>query len=153
MTWMELGDSFSAYGFSYEDMIMNTMGALTGYVTYKYPQISEKLDLRIEYIPFQGDKDAFTDYQNMKFIMAFKASGFSFFTKSILRYFEVHVGYYARDYDEQETTNKRIIYSAIGINISELFVKASQPKTAKVFHYYQVPYSYLPAQNKRSSNR
>src|SRR5690606_32339301 len=37
MGFMELGDSLSRYGFSYEDMIMNTLGAASSYLLYKYP--------------------------------------------------------------------------------------------------------------------
>jgi hypothetical protein len=36
MGLMELGDSFSEYGFSYEDLIMNGLGSCAAYLLYRY---------------------------------------------------------------------------------------------------------------------
>jgi hypothetical protein len=62
---IEVGDAFSDYGFSYEDMIFNTLGAAAGYLLWSYPELSRKIDLRVEYNPFtSGDYDGnvATDY-------------------------------------------------------------------------------------------
>ena len=49
---IEVGDAFSDYGFSYEDMIFNTLGAAAGYLLWSSPELSRKIDLRVEYNPF-----------------------------------------------------------------------------------------------------
>ena len=63
---MEIGDSFSeTQGFSYEDVVMNTVGAAFYYVREKYPEVKRKVDFRLEYIPdFSADVDFFTQYNS-----------------------------------------------------------------------------------------
>ena len=49
MSMMEVGDSVSSdYGFSYEDFIINGVGAYIGYALETNPNLALKLDLRIE---------------------------------------------------------------------------------------------------------
>ena len=145
---MEVGDSFStSQGFSYEDMIMNTIGAGFYYVREKYPAVKEKLDLRLEYIPDpKSDKDLFTQYNSMKYLMALKFSGFESMKDSPMKYFELQLGYYTRGYQEREdyTQKERIVYVGIGINASEILKALGWTKTSKIFNYYQLPYTYVP---------
>ncbi|HHO59495.1 MAG TPA: DUF2279 domain-containing protein, partial [Thiotrichales bacterium] len=42
--YMEIGDSFSGFGFSSEDMLANTVGVVAGYYSYKYPSIGHYVD-------------------------------------------------------------------------------------------------------------
>ena len=144
---MEIGDSFSdTQGFSYEDIIMNTVGAGFYYVREKYPSVKEKLDLRLEYIPELSEEDPFTQYNNMKFLLALKFSGFESMESNFLRYGELHLGYYSRgyhnyyDYEQKE----RVVYVGVGINVSEVLASMGWIKTSKVFNYYQLPYTYVP---------
>ncbi len=148
---MELGDSFSDFGFSYQDMLFDVLGAAIGYAMVKYPDIAEKIDFRAEYDPFRPGrrkKDVFTDYDRLKFLIAFKLSGIRTLNNSYMRYFEVHVGYYARGYDEYvENTvinddRHRKIYVGVGLNIGELIKPLWN---TKIFNYIQVPYTYAPA--------
>lgn len=141
-TWMELGDSFSEYGFSYEDAIMNLVGSITGYFLYTCPAISKKIDFRIEYWPDFSEPDFFTDYEHQKFLMAVKFDGFDFSQKNILKYLEFHLGYYTRGFADN-TSREQNIYVGIGINVSRLFKRISMPRTAKVFQYIQLPYTYI----------
>lgn len=141
-TWMELGDSFSRYGFSYEDCILNLMGSMTGYLLYTRPDLSEKIDFRMEYRPDFNTGDVFTDYEHQKFLMAIKFDGFSRTRNTVLKYLELHLGYYARGY-ENNHNRSRNLYIGLGINISRLFKKASLPRVSTVFQYLQLPYTYL----------
>jgi uncharacterized protein YfiM (DUF2279 family) len=50
-TFMELADSFSGFGLSYEDLVMDFAGAATGYIWGKYPALASKVDFRMEYTP------------------------------------------------------------------------------------------------------
>jgi len=145
-TWMEIGDSFGSYGFSYEDSIMNLIGTVTGYLLYTHPGISEKIDFRFEYLPDFAKTDFSTDYDNQKFLIALKFDGFNFAKKNYLKYLELHLGYYTRGYPDNNN-RKRNVYVGIGINISRLFKQLSMPKTSKVFNYIQIPHTYIEAKN------
>ena len=145
---MEVGDSFSeSQGFSYEDLVMNTVGAAFYYVREKYPEVKRKVDLRLEYIPdFNSDVDFFTQYNSMKYMMALKFSGFDSMEDTPMKYFELQVGYYTRGYSEHENyeSKERVIYAGIGINSSEVMKAIGWEKTSNFLNYYQLPYTYVP---------
>lgn len=146
---MEIGDSFSAQqGFSYEDFIMNTLGSLSAYAFNTYPELSKRIDLRIEYIPSFKTADVITEYDNMKYLVALKAEGFDFISNPWLRYGELHIGYYTRHYKTESIAEReRILYLGIGINFSKIARQNGFIKTANVLNYYQLPYTYIPLEN------
>ncbi len=145
---MEIGDSFSdSQGFSYEDMTMNTVGAIFYYLREKYPAIKKRVDLRLEYLPdFSNGGDLFTQYNSMKYVLAFKASGFDSLNKGLLKYTELQVGYYTRGYQAHDkySQKERVLYLGVGLNLSQILHDAGWKKTAKIFNYYQAPYTYVP---------
>jgi len=149
-TLMEIGDSFSEYGFSYQDALFNVVGVAIGYGMVKYPEVARKVDFRVEYDPFREGEhkgDFLTDYERLKYILAVKMDGFDTAKDTYLKFFELQVGYSARgyeDYDEdagEHDSRRRKIYVGVGLNIGKLV----EPfwKT-KVFNYVQVPYTYVP---------
>lgn len=140
MGFMEVGDSFSSYGFSHEDFIMNTAGACLGYVTRRYPQVSEKLDFRLEYTPAFDEWDLLTDYEHMKFLTALKFSGFRPFQTGLSQYLELHLGYYTRGYDDGSAP-RRYLYGGIGVNLSRIFHTGGFSRTASTLRYLQVPHT------------
>ncbi|MDT8418905.1 MAG: DUF2279 domain-containing protein [Desulfuromonadales bacterium] len=149
MTLMEVGDSFSRdYGFSYEDMLMNLAGAGFGYLLATYPDLDRKLDLRAEYLPRSNadDKiDIVTAYEHLKFLLALKAEGFDSLASSWLKYLELHLGYYTRNYDGYHPGDpdrrERTLYAGLGVNVGKLLERWVK---VPVFDYLQLPYSYLP---------
>jgi len=147
---MEIGDSFSeSQGFSYEDLLMNTVGAAFYYAREKYPEVERKVDLRLEYVPdLDSDVDFFTQYNSMKYLMALKFSGFDSMEDTAMKYFELQVGYYSRGYSEHKNYNdedrERVIYVGVGINSSEVLKAMGWNKTSKILNYYQLPYTYVP---------
>ncbi|MFH2065423.1 MAG: DUF2279 domain-containing protein [Pseudomonadota bacterium] len=144
MSFIEIGDSFSHYGLSFEDFFMNTLGCYAGYLLYRYPEYGRKIDFRVEYLPDFSADDMSTDYENMKFLMAVKLDGFDAVENRYLQFLEYHIGYYARGYSDDNKEKKRHFYMGIGINLSKVFSDLSFRKTAKVFNYYQVPFTYAP---------
>ena len=143
--FMEFGDSFSRYGFSYEDFLANTIGSAVGYLSWKYPDIQEKVDFRLEYAPDFSESDFFTDYEHQKFVLAFKLAGYDSFRNTPLKYLEFQTGYYSRGYDNQFLSdNERIVYFGIGINLSQIARQTGHKKLGTFLRYYQVPYTYLP---------
>ena len=147
--FVEAGDSMSAtYGFSYEDMIIGSLGSYLGYLTDTNPDLARKLDLRLEYDPTgDNDTDIFTDYENSKYLVALKLDGFESVRNKYLKYLELHLGYYTRGFDNPSEKNTRKIYLGIGINLSRIFAERSHRKTATFLKYFQVPYTYVEFDN------
>lgn len=144
---MEIGDSFSKYGFSYQDELFNLLGVAIGYGMVRYPQVAKKVDFRVEYDPFRKGKykgDIPTDYERLKYVIAVKMDGFDNVKDTYLKYFELQVGYSSRGYDEYNVENdsrRRKIYVGIGLNIGKLLEPFWE---TKFFNYVHVPYTYAP---------
>lgn len=137
------------WGFSYGDVIANTAGAAMSVALQFYPNIASKVDFRVEHtklfngrfkqITFAGD-----DYNDMKYLLVGKLSGFDIFKQTYFRFLELNIGYYSRDSNER-TMN---IFAGVGINLSEILNSVSYPKVGKIFNYVQVPYAYGNIYNK-----
>ena len=79
----ELGDSFSDYGFNYEDLVANAPGRVASYWRYRNPGLARKVDFRWEVGMDPQQTDFTTDYKNSKYLLAFKLNGFERFNKGI----------------------------------------------------------------------
>jgi hypothetical protein len=105
MTTVELLDGFSGYGFAWQDMVMNSVGAGFSYLRNTVPGLRDKLDFRLEYVPSGNDKDFFrpySDYSGQKYVLALKLSGFERFEDTPLRFVELQAGYFARGFTDKE---------------------------------------------------
>ena len=149
-SYMEFGDSFSDFGFSYEDFIMNALGSVAGFYLYKNPQLARKIDLRWEYGLHTNDQDFTTDYENSKFLLALKLNGFDSMRQSFLKYLELHIGYYTRGFDDPTDDNQRNIYWGVGINLTDLFRRNGHRKTAAFLNYFQLPGTYVELKKDRN---
>jgi hypothetical protein len=158
MTTIDIMDGFSAgYGFSPEDIVADFAGAAFGFLRSSYPELEEKLDLRMEYIP-SGNVEGFSphsDFSGQKYLLALKLSGFEEFEDTPLRYLELHGGYYARGFTAEEKAEgkdkRRELYAAIGINLSQLLLSGAEVRNSHfgkvartTLEYVQVPYTYMP---------
>ncbi|TKB25729.1 DUF2279 domain-containing protein [Desulfopila sp. IMCC35006] len=139
---MELGDATSeTQGFSWEDMTMNTLGALTSVLMARYPELDRKIDLRVEYVINDSIKGIFDDYYNQYYSMVLKLDGFDSFENTFLKYVELSAGYYTRGFGNPDKEDTRSLFAGIGFNFSRLLNQSGWNKTAKVFEYIQVPYT------------
>lgn len=146
-TLMEVGDAFSPFGFSVEDLLMNSLGAGLGYAFDRHPELQRKVDLRLEYHPSlsgEFEPDLVTDYEHLKYLLAIKAAGFDTIDNPILRALELHFGYYSRGYDQVSPNlpdqRQRTLYVGIGLNVGHLL----QPLwETRLFNYLQLPFTYL----------
>ena len=137
--YMEVGDSFSTYGFSKEDFIANSVGSLLGYYLYTNSDVASKIDFRWEYGIHPNQNDFVTDYENSKYLLALKLNGFETFRHTFLKYFELQVGYYTRGFDDPLATKERNLFFGIGLNLTDLFRRHSYKKMATVLRYIQIP--------------
>ena len=148
VAYMELGDSFSNFGASKEDMISNIFGVTFGYFTYRNPQLSNIIDFRWEYKPnSETFGDFSTDYENSKYLLALKLNGFDFARSSFIKHIELHAGYYTRGFSDPDATKERNVFIGIGFNLTDLFRRHSYNKTATLFKYYQIPATSIKVTN------
>ena len=152
---VELGDGFSHYGASYEDLLASAAGIAFSFLRNTVPGLHDKVDFRMQYMPTgQGDFLGLGDYDGKKFLLAWKLSGFEPFKDGPLRYLEIHTGYYSRGYGDgvhpTGVPHTRTAYVGLGLNLSELLF--SQPglrdttfgSAANALRkYIQMPYTYL----------
>ena len=167
MLLMEIGDSSSpGHGFSYEDLVMNTAGAILSYLLQKYPKLDDILDFRVAFQPGGKYKaDIFTNYESTDYIMAIQLNGFETIKNhrylKPLRFVEFQVGYRARGFDKDTSmVDKKSteFFVAIGLNIplglKEISKKTKSKKlktvvnTASVIsRYFQLPFTSLSSVN------
>jgi len=144
-SFMEVADGISGHGFSYEDAVANTVGVAAGFIWGKYPRLAEKVDFRMEYRPKFNSKDLdpFTNYERQRYLIAVKADGFKAVTNPILKYGELHVGYYAHGYDDYDSWDpdddrKRTVFVGLGFNATRFIQKWVD---LAVSDYIQIPYT------------
>lgn len=139
---MEVMDATSvSQGFSWEDSVVNTLGACTSILMQHFPALDRKIDFRVEYVFDKAPEAIFDDYSNQFYSLAVKLDGFSGLEDTFLQYFELHGGYYTRGYDERDAAEKRAFFAGVTLNFSRLFYRQGLQTTGKVLEYLQVPYS------------
>jgi hypothetical protein len=156
-SYIEFFDGFSGgHGFSYEDFIANGVGVGFSILRNTVPEVAEKLDFRLEYLPSEySDFAPVTDYAGQKYVLALKLSGFDDFEDTPLRFFELQAGYFTQGYTDAErdagVEQRREPYVAIGLNLNELLNEAPEARdttvglaASRAFEYLQVPYTYVP---------
>lgn len=144
--FMEMADATSeSQGFSSEDMVMNTVGALTSVLMERYPELDRKVDFRVEYVFNVDVNGIFDDYSNQYYSMVLKLDGFDSIENTMLKYLEFHAGYYTRGYDDDSEEDQRSLYAGISLNFSRMFKQNDWQKTGTTLEYLQIPYTVLKA--------
>jgi hypothetical protein len=155
-TYIEVFDGFSdQHGFSYEDLLMNGLGAGFSVLRNSVPGMAEKVDFRLQYLPSPYDTfNPLGDYRGQKYLLAVKFAGFEMFRESPLRYIELHGGYGARGFTIDERRDgvrqERNLYLGIGVNLQEVLFPAPSPQepafktgARPLLRYLQIPYTYV----------
>ena len=161
MLYVEAFDGVSGdHGFSYEDVVMNSLGVGFAYLRQTNPRLKSLVDYRMEYKPsgYKGFRP-FSDYEGQKYLLALKLSGFKSLKQSPLRYFELPAGYYSRGFSKEARNDGQFRrqngFVGIGVNLSQLFF--GYPSEADryyehtgrfIFEHVQVPYTAVRAQGK-----
>lgn len=138
-TVMEVGDGFSPYGISGEDLLMNLAGAWVGEVLARSLVWRERLDLRVEYRFNTDTHDFTTDYEHARHLVALKLGGFDALRNTPLRWLELQGGYYARGYSDPLAADRRTAYAGLGLNLPLLLRRAGQERVATFLQFYQPP--------------
>ncbi|MEH3107678.1 MAG: DUF2279 domain-containing protein [Sphingomonas fennica] len=152
MAYSEVWDAVKpSSGWSMEDIVMNSAGALFSVARNTVPGMEEKLDFRLLLVPnsevysFGGRKH----YAQQRYLMAVKLAGFAGLERTPLRYVELHGGYYAKDFLDEDRERgivpKRRLFVGVGLNLQEaLFPRPRtgvQRAAREALNYLQVPYT------------
>jgi len=151
-TAVEIVDGFSrSWKFSPQDAIANATGTVLGVLLETHPELDAIIDFRLDYrrSPRSVDFDPFGDYSAQKYLFVVKADGFTTLRdNSLLRYFEVALGYGTRGYDSVGV-HQRDTYVGLSINLARLLadgvydgrmhVTRFQRGTDRMFELVQFP--------------
>ncbi len=147
MTLLEIGDGTSPYGFSKEDFIADSLGAVLAYFIRAYPKLDAFVDVRFEYWPTgqsEGRTDFTTDYSSMRHLIAFKMLGFDTLKHTPLSIVEFQVGYYSRGFRSYDTVEEsQHVYVGVGISLADLARRSEIHVLENVFEFYQPGHTYV----------
>lgn len=150
MTFMEFGDGFSPYGFAKEDQTMNVVGAGLSWLLATRPAIDRRFAFRAEYRLHPDHLGDFvTDYERWRYFFVLKPDGFDALP-SPLRWIELHAGFAARGYADNDPLNdRRLAYFGVGISLTKLAREAGWRKTGVFLDYVQLPGTVAAESNAR----
>ena len=156
LLWSEFFDSIEGDGgWSWQDVTMNTAGATFSILRNTVPGLEEKLDYRMMIEPNSriytiSGKEHF---QQQRYFFAVKPAGFKALERTPLRFLELHVGYHADGFTDEDrlagVVPKRHVFVGVGPDLSEIFFKKKKGKVARaadeVLDYFQLPYTAVHA--------
>jgi hypothetical protein len=152
--YTELWDSVErSGGWSWEDVAMNSAGAGFSILRNSVPGLDRKLDYRLMVVP--NDKifsiEGKAHFEQQRYFFALKLSGFDAFERSPLRYLELHLGYFGKDFSNEDRAAgirpQRRVFVGFGINLRELLFPDPSSRAGRaageVLDYFQPPYTAL----------
>jgi hypothetical protein len=154
MLWTEAFDSIEpTSGWSWEDVAFNSLGAGFSVMRNSVPGLEDKLDFRLL---IQPNEDIYTvkgkeHFRQQRYLFAMKLAGFNAFKQTPLRYVELHLGYRADDFLNEDraagVSPKRHVFAGIGINLKELLFKNARTRKGRavggVLEYFQPPFTSI----------
>lgn len=140
-------------GWSWEDVTFNTIGASFSVLRNSVPGLDRTLDFRLM---IQPNEDLYTlngkeHFRQQRYLFAMKLAGFEAFERTPLRFVELHLGYRADDFLNEDRAAgiapKRHVFAGLGINLRELLFKNASSRTGRaageVLDYFQPPFTAL----------
>ena len=154
MLYTEVWDSIEpSAGWSWEDVAFNSLGAGFSLLRNAVPGLDQKLDYRMMIVPNSNiiNTQGKRHFEQQRYFFALKLGGFKTFEKSPLRFLDLHLGYYGKDFTNEDRAAgvipKRRIFVGVGLNIRELFFKNSKSRIGRAageaMDYFQLPYTAL----------
>lgn len=154
MLYTELWDSVERTGgWSWEDVTMNAVGSGFSILRNSVPGLDRKLDYRIMIKPNSSiySRQGKDHFAQQRYFLALKFSGFEQFERTPYRFLELHLGYHAKDFNNEVAgvgnIAKRHVFVGIGINLHELLFKKSRTRVGRAvgeaLDYFQPPYTAL----------
>jgi hypothetical protein len=127
MLGIEVLDGYSKrYTFSREDALMDVVGVGIGYLMERNRELDNLLDFRLLYRKSEESSfDPAGDYSGQTYLLVAKATGVPGLREnSVLRYFELAVGYGTRGYQSPPGVERaRNLYFGVSVNLSEVLAQ------------------------------
>ncbi len=142
---IEFKDGYHAgFGFSWGDMLFNTMGEALAVVMVNYPAVDEMFDFRVEYNPTDlyleklyndGVVDAAEDYSGQTFILAYHLGSIERLAASDrwgwLRYFDATLAFSAGNFlpepKDPSIFREQDLFVGFAINVQEIVDQSFYP--------------------------
>ncbi len=138
-TGIEVKDAYHLnYGFSWSDMVANTLGTALGVAMQAYPALDRWLDVRLEYFPSaaylqrlrNGDPNVGEDYSGMNYALWLKLNAVAALRQTLARYIDVGVGFGTIGYKPGPQPQRRQELSLrISLNATRLVDDAFEPRS------------------------
>jgi len=150
---VEVGDGFSHYGFSLNDIIANQIGATLGHILNQNAYLDELIGFQMrwwkENSPSSEGSDPLGDYNNEKFVFNVRMAAIPTLRDFIgTRYLNMDLGYYARGFKTTDPHEEKVRTLFVGASINmgqlihDLFPKSEFAYgVSAVTRYYQLPYT------------
>jgi hypothetical protein len=134
---IEIGDGFSRFRFSPEDIVVDALGIFFGWALERYPKLDKLFAIRWQWWPSHEYRrqnpeeliDIFGDYNGQKTFFTLKMEGVPYLNENIItKYMTFDVGFYTRGYKPDPTPNnihdnvrRQNISFGIGLNLTKVF--------------------------------
>lgn len=157
MLYVEFFDAFSVdHGFSYEDLVMDTVGVTAAFLRESFPAVGRAFDYRLEYFP-SSRKAGFhpmLDYSGQKFLLAFRPGEVAPLGTTALRALELYLGYYTRGFQDKGPGQLKRSHVFVGLGVDlqgalELMFGPSRANPGSIYDHvatalsvFQLPYGY-----------
>ena len=154
---VEIGDGVSPYGFSWEDLTSDVLGAATGVFLTRHG-LNDVFGLRVGKVPTSvpaSEENAYlgSGYSTEIYSADFRVAGLARrwrFEPAVARFLMASVTYQTKGYGyvPPVADRQRLVGFEIGLNVPEILAAAGVPETKwwgsalyKIFSFFRVPYT------------
>lgn len=145
--YIEVFDGYSVdHGYSYQDVIMNSVGVGLSWLRHTFPAVGRTLDFRLFYYPSGGSTfRPMIDYEGQKFFGVVKLAGIPGVERTPLRYLEPFVGYYTRGFPRYARSNEKSkhVMVGVGLSLSELLLRPLEDAHGQPFTFLNLASNYF----------
>jgi hypothetical protein len=145
---VEVKDGYKLqYGFSWGDVLFNSMGNALGVIMTEFPEIDRRIDLKVDYFPSKYYLDDFAseglnsaeDYSGQRMLLAYHLASIDALRQSKatswLRFFDVVVGYRANHFKpdaSDPSDHVEELYLGVAINFQQMVDEWMMPASGRV---------------------
>ncbi len=138
-------------GYSLNDIVMNSAGALFSVFRNTVPGVREKIAFKLEIVPnsnvysYRGRRH----YEQQRYMFSIKGRGFEGLKNTPLRFLDLQLGYYASNFLKSDIQAgeepRRHLFVGVGLNVGEILFGRNKTGFSRhadrVLDYLQLPYT------------
>lgn len=145
--YIEFFDGYSVdHGYSYQDVIMNSVGVGFSLLRNTFPIVRKTVDFRLFYYPSGGKTfQPMIDYEGQKFFAVLKLAGVPGLERTPARFLEPFVGYYTRGFPRYAHSDIKSAHLmvGIGVSLSELLLRPLEEAHGEPFEFANLASNYF----------